>query len=188
MINYNQQMVTTIRRDPSQYDDTALERAPHIDLGRRVDDRPDGWTADVHEEIYAALQDHAEGSTGATVAELRRPASALLAPMSEDLRTELESLGWADAPGFEPLENVAGLIYWTRRDSGGDVIATALHLLNQAEFNTIEKNTLSLALDRIWDLDSADTETTTAAVQLLQEVLRNRNWNTSRDRDRIHKS
>ena len=171
---------TTIRRNARRYYDTPLEGALHIDLGRPIDQTPDDGTPKLHEEIRTVLQEHTEGPSGALVAELKKPPTALLARMTEELETELKSLDW-NASEFGPLKDVAGIIFWTRCDSAGDVMHSALHLLNAAELKVIETDTLTLALDAIWDADGVGTA---AALQLLREVLRKRNWHTAlRDRN-----
>ena len=175
---------TTIRRNARRYDDTPLEGALHIELGRPIDQAPNDGTPKLHENIRTVLQEHTEGPSGALVAELTKPATALLARTTEELKAELKSLDW-NASEFGPLEKVAGIIFWTRRDSAGDVMHSALHLLNAAELKVIERDTLTLALDAIWDADGVGTA---AALRLLREVLRRRNWHTAlRDSNRFRR-
>ena len=167
---------TTIRRDRERYEDTCLAAAAKIAIGAPVVQLPD-WDDGEWTEIRSVLQDAAE-ATDTLIAELRNPVAAYLGPVTDELKRELGELGWNKAAAAEPLDKAAGVIHWTRHDSGGDVDGTAIHLLNAAEVAEIEGNTLSTALDDIWDAKTGTVDEKLAALERLTHVLEQRSWST----------
>lgn len=146
-----------IRRDKERYEDTPLWTGPHIGIGVPVT-HAGGWDEADWTDIRTALQDAAERNDR-LVAELREPVIAQMGDLTAELKAELEELGWSRGIDVEPLADATAVIRWIRHDSGGDMEDSAIHLLNGAEVEHIAADTLSLALDRIWNAREGDERT-----------------------------
>ena len=120
------------------------------------------------------LQDSAQ-QTDTIAIELLNPVQAHLSALSEDSKNELQHLGWNRATDAEPLDDGAAVIWWTRQNSSGDIMDEALHLLNPTELAWIEADSLSLALDDLWDAPDRLLKT---AANRVRESLKRRFWKT----------